>query len=253
NAYLNLSALNLTNNALTVTGTSLAAPVIDLRIQDGQQRTTANGPLTEQASSYNFGGVSAGTELDADAGGSTAVNLSFTSPGGVPVGSVTSRLGAVRLTAAGAIRAARPGGAPDVIANNVTLIAGSTIGAGNPLLLDSAHRASGTVTATAGGMIALNEVAGNLSLNQVRSTGGNVFLTAAGQILDGRPGTGAPPNNVETTTGLADLSAGLGIGTAPHNLVTSVADLEASAGTGALYINNNSPSPLLIGGGGPVV
>src|SRR5262249_17948860 len=114
NAYLNLSALNLTNNALTVTGTSLAAPVIDLRIQDGQQRTTATGPLTEQASSYNFGGVSAGTELDADAGGSTAVNLSFTSPGDVPVGSVTSRLGDVRLTAAGAIRAARPGGAPDV-------------------------------------------------------------------------------------------------------------------------------------------
>src|SRR5262249_49130110 len=77
NVYLSLSALNLTGNALVVSGTTLAGPVIDLRILDGQQQTTTNGPTTTQNSSYNFGGVSVGRQLDADAGGSTAVNVSF--------------------------------------------------------------------------------------------------------------------------------------------------------------------------------
>src|SRR5262249_51347960 len=227
NVYLSLAALNLTGNALVVSGTTLAGPVIDLRILDGQQQTTTNGPTTTQNSSYNFGGVSVTTQLDVDAGGSTAFNVSFTAPGDLPIDSVISRQGDVSLIAGGAIRATRSGGAADVAANNITLTAGSTIGAGNVFLIDSAHFAAGTVTATAGGTIALNEVAQDLSLNQVKSTGGNISITSAGQILDGRP-SGGPPNNVETTAGLAVLSAGTGVGGAARNPLTNLAQLDAS-------------------------
>ena len=246
NEYLNLSALNLTSSPLSLSASALAAKVVSLRVQDGQQQQ--GNTTAPQASTWNFAGVSAGTELDANAGSTTAVNLSFTSAGDLLVGSVLSDLGDVSLTAGDAISNARTNGGSNVTADNITLTAGTTIGAGTALNIDSAHSAAGAVTADAAGSITLDEIAGNLSLNRVESTNGTITLTSAGSILDGRSG-GGPADNVETTGGLANLSAGSGIGTSLLNLVVNVAELAANAGPAALFIDSIATAALLVGGG----
>jgi hypothetical protein len=135
--YLDVSALNLTANPLTVSSTTLSGRVIDLRLEDGQ---AATGP---QAGAYHLGGVAASGELDVDAGGGTAVTLSFTAPGDLRVGTITSRNGDVSLTAtAGSITDARGDGSVNVKGNNITLSAGPGAANGIALQIDSALAAN---------------------------------------------------------------------------------------------------------------
>ena len=194
--------MNLTSGALVVSSTTLSGAVIDLLFTDGQ--TTANGLTTAQVSSYNFANVSASTYLHADTQSTTrtAVNLSFTTSDDLLIDSVRSNFGDVRLTAGGAIVALSSSNAAEVTGNNPTLIATSTIGAGNALNVDSAHSASGTVTATAGGTIVLHEVAGDLS-NSSRSSRppATSSLPLPVKSLTVGRASNAPAVNVGTTTG----------------------------------------------------
>ena len=216
-----------------------------VHVQDSvQQQGNTTAP---QASTWNFAGVSAGTELDASTGIGTADNLSFKSSAALPVGNIISNRGDVTLTAGTAIANARTGGGSNVSANNITLTAGTTIGSGTALNINSAYSSTGVVTATASGAIAIDEIAGNLSLNQVRTTGGIITLTSAGAILDGRS-SGGPTDNVESSQA-PTLSAASGIGTLADFLVTNVVKMQANAGTGGLFIHNISSGGLVLGGG----
>ncbi|WP_193789043.1 hypothetical protein, partial [Zavarzinella formosa] len=239
NIYLNLSATNMQNtDPVSVNNATFNAPLVDLLIAD-----------SGAGSAYSLGVITG--ELNVDAGVSTPVDLSITATGDLPVGSVISRRGNVRLTAGGAIITKRPGGATDLIGNNLTLVAGTTIGAASPLAIVSSFTAPGVVNASAAGDINLRQVTGNLSLNQVKSATGNISLQSAGRLIDGRSGVGSPPDAVEAPTGKALLSAGLGIGSQTQNLVTKVAYLEAEAGLGELFVNNIGTN-LIIGGGGAI-
>ena len=220
--------------------------MVSVHVQDSvQQQGNTTAP---QASTWNFAGVSAGTESNASTGIGTADNLSFKSSAALPVGNIISNRGDVSLTSAGtAIANARTGGGSNVSANNITLTAGTTIGSGTALNINSAYSSTGVVTATASGAIAIDEIAGNLSLNQVRTTGGIITLTSAGAILDGRS-SGGPTDNVESSQA-PTLSAGSGIGTLADFLVTNVVKMQANAGTGGLFIHNISSGGLVLGGG----
>ena len=245
NDYLNLSALNLTSAALILGATELAGQTINLTIEDGEQQQ--GNTTTTQLSTWNFNGVSTGTQLNANAGNTTAVNLSFTGSGNLLIGSILSVLGDVSLTSTdGAIDNARPGGGSNVTANTITLSAvTATIGAGTALNIDSAHTAAGTVTADAAGSITLDQIAGNLTLNQVQSTGGGtITLTSSVGAIFGSSG---PADNVQTS-GLADLTAESGIGTELLNLVVNVANLVANAGAGALFIDSIATAALMVSG-----
>ncbi|MEX0958007.1 MAG: LEPR-XLL domain-containing protein [Burkholderiales bacterium] len=98
-----------------------------------------------------------------------------------------SAMGAVNLTAAGAIAGAGIDPVSDVSGVAVRLIAGTGI----DLRVDSN---GGLVDATAQQDVYLRETVGDLRLGRVVSAGGDVRLEAAGSILDGQGGTG---NNVE--------------------------------------------------------
>ena len=200
NVYLDLSALNLANTSQSamLNSGSLAGQTVDLLFQD-------SGSM----SAYDF--AVAATELDADAGVNTPVDLTFTAMGNLPVGSIISRKGDVSLTAGGAIKAIRDNGATVIAANNINLAAGTTINGGSvsiPLLIDAAYSGAGDVTARADGSIWLDQVAGNLSLNQVQSAAGNIELQAPGALVDGRSGTSAPANNVQAGDDRARRSVG---------------------------------------------
>ena len=202
--YLNLSAAD----AASVSG-SLSGRTVDANMEDG-------------AAAYAL--AVAASELNATAGLLTPVNLSVTSAGDLNVGAVASRRGDVSLTAAGAIRATRPGGAVDVAGRNLSFTANSA----GPLVIDS----TGTVAAAVAQNLTLVEAAGDLSLNLVRSAGGTITLSAAGRVLDGRT-TGGPAVNLDTP-GRAVLTA-QGIGGAT-GLVTKLGELQADAGAGDLFV-----------------
>ncbi|MFO0928938.1 MAG: hypothetical protein U0736_18270 [Gemmataceae bacterium] len=218
--YLNLSAVNPLNANPPAIAATLTGRTVDLTVQD-------SGAASSYAITVNA------AELNADAGLATPVDLAFTAAGDLPVGTVVSHRGDVTLTAGGAIRATRPGGTPDVAGADLTLTAGTTIG---PLGIDSSLAGAGIVTATAAGAITLDETAGDLTLNRVKSANGTITLNAAGAILDGRSGVGAPPVNLDTP-GRAVLTAGTGIGVGSP-LLTKIAELQANAGTGVLNVSN---------------
>ena len=242
NVYLDLSGRNQTSDPFAVAG-SVTGGVVDLRIEDGSQLVA--GTTTAQDGSYTFNNVSA-SRLNADAGSTTAVALSFAATGDLNVGVVTSRKGDVSLSAGGSIVAASGGAGTNVNANNITLTAGKAIGtAGHFLTVNSARNGTGMVNATAVQDIHLKETAGDLNLGQVISTTGDVSLESAGRILDaGGAGT------VAVAGGNAVLTASQGIGTASVPIQTNVQDLEADSGTGGLWLSN--AGSLTVGGGGSI-
>src|SRR5262249_51956394 len=150
NVYLHVSTLNQTTNPLVVTSSALVANVATLRIEDGAYQPAGQTVTTAEASSFNMSGVAV-SELDINAGTSTAVGLSISGPGDLNLGAVTSQQGDVSLTAlGGSIFDATSGLAITVSANNVALAARDAIGASTDFLrIDSARRGPGLVTVDA--------------------------------------------------------------------------------------------------------
>jgi len=232
---LDVSALNLTNSPLAVTGSALTGKVVDLRIEDGASQLAGQSGTTQQATSFNLTGV-ATSQLNSSAGTSTAVDLTITGPGELDLGTVTSQYGDVSLTAdGGAILDATGGRAVNVNANNITLAARDGIGTALDFLkIDSARRGPGVVSATANDNVYLDETAGNLDLAQVTSFGGSVSLASAGAITDGGSG-----NSIVLSALSAVLTAGSGIGADGTPLETAVPSLAANGGNGGFWVSNS--------------
>ena len=243
NLYLNLSELNQTSGAASVSGSTQAGSgyVDDLRVQDAQQQQTqtSNGQTTTtivpQPSSYTVTvspapGNTSDPTLNIDAGNASnaPIALSVMSTASLPVGVVSSRYGNVSLqSTAGAITAAT--GNTNVNGNNVTLNAAASIS----LTIDAGYSGAGNLNASAGGNISLAQSRGNLSLGEVQSIGGDISLTSAGQILNGGATT-----NIAGSEQVA-LSA-TGLGASASRLQINAPYLEAAAGGGSIWLNSQA-------------
>ncbi len=234
NVSLDVSTLNQTTSLLVVTSSALTGQVVNLRIEDGASQAAGQTGTMPEASTYDLNSVAA-SQLNINAGTTTAVDLTITAPGGLALGTVTSQFGEVSLTAdGGSIVDATGGASVNLNANNITLAARDGIGSsGDVLKIDSARRGPGVVNAEANDSIYLDETAGNLDLAQATSFLGSVNLTSAGAIIDGGSGNGIVLNALD-----AVLVAGFGIGAANAPLETAVPLLAASAGSGSLWLNN---------------
>ncbi len=265
---LNISALNLTSNPFVVTGRALTGVDVDLTIADAAGQTGGQTDTTPEPSTYNLGGVKVSQRINVSAGNSTAVSVMLSGTANLLVGTITSPLGNISLSAAGMIGlgtvtashgtiTATANGGPitagqfastSLIANTITLVSSASIGAGSggslPLKIDSSYSASGLLNATAADEIDIDQVAGDLNLGTVAS-GMLADITSAGSIFD--PG-------VATIIALAAQSAILtavkAIGTPSNPIQTgpingsSALDVTADSAEG-LYLSNTGMLTIL--------
>jgi len=159
--------------------------------------------------------------------------------GDVRVGSIHSGTGDVLLTVPeGSIIDAYGDPEVDVAGGTVTLMAGGGIGSGDHSLdIDST-----LLTASGGSDIYITETAGDLNLNGVQSTWGNVTLQAASGGIVGISDSGV----VDIRANGAVLLAAGGVGTSANPITNQVYFLEGNSGTGGFWIRNTGG--LTIGG-----
>lgn len=96
---------------------------------------------------------------------------------------VSSDTGGVYLLADGSIVDALNSGTPKIGAGIIDLIAGGAIGELADFL-ETNLTPSGTLTALATGDIRLHETSGNMGVDFIKTTGGDVYLRASGSIVD---------------------------------------------------------------------
>ena len=173
-------------------GVAFAAPMAVFGTGTAVENTQVNVGLLQAAGNItvdgNFGstriGLTASTQLTGSGQGHINVytdgNVILNHVGGdLRVGTIVSTLGDVTLTSQSNIVDAIGGTQAKVTGNNITLTAsGGSIGSDlNDLEIDSAYSAAGQVTAQAASDVYLEETSGNLTVNQISATGGQVRLT----------------------------------------------------------------------------
>ena len=218
------------NVSLTTTGTGSDIALNDTVKTTGEIVVAASGNIA--AGSGNS--LSAGTvDLDADeaiGGSAVPVNTS------APTLSATSRNGGIYLndTAGVTLTASATGGPLDVQSGGLLTVssasgAGVTLTAANSSIdVDGALSGdSGPVVLTAGG------AGGNISLDGVLSTSGDVTLSAGTTAAPGTIMTGAGGE----VMGAALTATGSALGTAANPLNTSVGSLTTTSLNGGTYIN----------------
>jgi hypothetical protein len=275
--YLQSSTPDLTvGQVLTGGPITLAAPRSILRTA-GNSFIAGGGDVTLIAGSGTLGTASAplkvetGGQLIASAAGDTSIEVTATAEtnraatrfapldvahvisvsgniallvdtSDISLHQVRADAGTVTITAArGNIVNANTDGSTAVYGTSVTLSAAmGTIGTStSPVTLDTSTSATGVVAASANGTINLDDVAGDLRLDQVTATQGDVTLTADGSIVDG-------DNDSRTKVQGANVrleSYNGGIGTATHDLVVAsahgAAGLLNAAATDGVYLTQN--------------
>ncbi|HHU63567.1 MAG TPA: hypothetical protein GXZ32_05095, partial [Clostridiales bacterium] len=130
--------------------------------------------------------------------------------GNLNVGVIKSTTGDIYLKANGYILDYHNNGKANIIGNNITLesIKGGVGNIDNLLDLDSAVGTKGEVNIKAAGGIYVQEVAGNLSIGQITSKTGDVYVKAAGHILDHDNTDGA--NIIGRSITLVSVTGGIG-------------------------------------------
>lgn len=215
-----------------MTSSALTGNTVSLTIGDGESQTAGQTP----ASYYNLSGVAA-QQLSVVAGNSTPVTVNITAEGDLNLDTVKSVQGDVALTStSGSIVDATKNKFTNVIANNITLSAGGTIGTLiDPLEIDSGSGGgAGVVNATAGQTINLDQTAGNLSLGSIKA-GDVATISSAGTIVNG---LGSSGTNLKASA--AVLTAVSGIGSATSKPIeTSVQQLVAAGGSGPIEVENS--------------
>ena len=159
--------------------------------------------------------------------------------GNMTVAEVKSETADVYLTAHLSILDAEGDIEADVIGNSITLDAGLTIGvSGNDLDIDTAYSTPnvGRLTSTSFENSYIIEVAGDLRLNNVSTTGGDftAFIAApVGRILnDDITGNG------NVLGGRAWLFAAQDIGEANKAIITTIGNIESQSTTGSTWVQN---------------
>ncbi|MBD2412394.1 hypothetical protein FACHB389_10860 [Nostoc calcicola FACHB-389] len=163
--------------------------------------------------------------------------------GDLRVGSIVSFDDDVTLTALGSIVDALNDAASDVTGENITLTAqtGGIGSSSNFLEIDSSNPNAGALNATAPQDIFITETNGDLNVDKVTSTTGDVTLTTrSGSILDSRSDSNS---NIDATN--IDLQAiGGGIGTSGNDLEinssTSATGRLVAEADGDIYLTETS-------------
>ena len=109
--------------------------------------------------------------------------------GDLKIAGVQSQNAGVHLTAGGSILDGLNSSAAKLAGNVIDLSAGADIGASTNWL-ETDHTFSGTLHATAAGSIWLHEVDGNMNVDRITSTGGDVNLRSHLSIVDASTATG---------------------------------------------------------------
>jgi hypothetical protein len=226
NSGLNVLAKGLDLEAAGGAGTS--PDRLQIRLGTGELTGTVGGDVyLESTAALNVGNLTS-------TNGSVDI---VDDAGGVTLGAITAADKAVVTADTGNVTNAAGGAAAYITAPAITLSAllGTVGTAASSLMIDTSGSATSTVYAYGNTGVYLDDVKGDLRLDQVTAATGDVVLAAAGSIIDGDNDSRTKVSGANVT-----LTAGGGIGTASHDLKvdssgSAAGVLSASAGSG-VYI-----------------
>jgi hypothetical protein len=224
NGYSNVSITNNSNDNLEINNLNFRTPVTGTVSIFGSKQTLAG--------TYTSGGANISLTETNNPTSTITINQNGTSGNLQLNGSILNPSGPSDITAANT-NIVNTGGASELVESNSINLSAPDGHIGSSTTPINIQVGNGDVTANASGDIALDQTAGNMNVGTVDSTDGNVYLTAAGSILNGNTAAG----NVNITGQTIDLTAGASIGASGIYALTVNTD-SAAGGLKATALGN---------------
>jgi hypothetical protein len=257
NGYTNVNITNNSNANLVMNNLSFDTPVTGTVSIFGAT-PTLNG-------TYTNGGASIALTETNNPTSTISITQSGASGDLQLAGGIRNQSGTTTLTAANT-NIVNTAGSSELVESNYINFNASKGQIGSSATPINVQVDNGYVNATAHNDIALDQVSGNLNANNINSSNGNVYLTAAGSILDasgavdggnlvldainGSIGTSTTPVSIVATgtlTGQAQTGAYLTETTGPmnvNNVTSNTGNITLSASNGNVNLGANSVDAL---------